>query len=67
MGNLFRPAADAGTSNVQSLLAARVPKNTVLRDAVNDQQVLLAKRAPQMIKNPKKLTNEERGSLLGGK
>lgn len=59
-----------GGAGVQGMMAkalAKIPKNSVLRDKVNDQQVSLAKAAPQMIKNPKKLTNEERGSILGGK
>lgn len=43
----------------------RIPKNTILRDRVNDEQVRQAKSAPDMIKNPKKLTNEERSTLLG--
>jgi hypothetical protein len=44
----------------------RISKNTILRDKINDEQVRLAKSAPQMIKNPKKRTNDERNSLLTG-
>lgn len=43
----------------------RISKNTILRDKVNDEQVRLAKSAPEMVKNPKKRTNEERVTLLG--
>jgi hypothetical protein len=44
----------------------RIAKNTILRDRVNDEQVRIAKEGPQMIKNPRQRTNEERSSLLTG-
>jgi hypothetical protein len=51
--------------NIADKLLPRISKNTILRDRINDEQTKLAKRAPQMIKNPKKRTNEERTTLLG--
>jgi hypothetical protein len=48
---------------------ARISKNTILRDRVNDEQVKLAKNAPMMVRNPKKIAKQGTGAsktLLGG-
>jgi hypothetical protein len=52
-------------SATKTAVFPRIAKNTILRDRINDQQAALAKAAPQMVKNPKKRTNEERATLLG--